>query len=236
MGNTRKLETGIADLDRSLGGGFEPGSLTALVTSPSVQSHAVLKQVLRQRPTVYITTLRSESVVREDLRSDLGPDADVTVRAVGEACSGGQMLHVLSGSSIHAAETNEDSAVFDDVDDIVKNLDERQNVIIDPMNPLERMEDRGDYSNLLSRLATHLMDAESLGLVHCTRLGDPPSFRETTLTAADVVWELDTVPGKNNSLKVQTQIPKNRGGEVILEKVDLNVSDTVVTADNTRSI
>lgn len=236
MEQSRNLTTGIDDIDDKLNGGFLPGSLVCLLTEPNTPSHAVLQQAMRQRPTVYISTLRPASVVETELTQGINQDTDVRVEEVGEAATDHDMLHELTDSKIHTANTTDPDRVFDEVYEVVRDIDDHQNVIIDPMNPLERNTSRVDYKNLLSQLARILLNAKSIAIFHCTTLGDPPAYRETTLTAADVVWEFDTVTGKNDDLKVQTKIPKNRGGDAVLEKIDLIVSDSRVSADQSRSI
>ncbi|WP_246982055.1 DUF7125 family protein [Halorientalis marina] len=236
MAAGHNLSTGIREIDAKLDGGFEPGSLVALVTSPNTPSYAVLHELIRRRPTLYISTLRPASVVENDLPAGVDRQADLTLEEVGKASTENLMLHELTGSDIHAAKTTEPDRLFDEVFDIVKRIDERHNVIIDPTNPLERNACRADYRTLLSRVASHIHDADSIGVFHCTSLGEPPAFRETTLTVADVVWELNTVSDKNGDLKVRTQMPKNRGGDALLERMDLVVSGSSVTTDQSRTI
>jgi KaiC/GvpD/RAD55 family RecA-like ATPase len=236
MKQSRNLSTGIGKIDKKLNGGFLPGSIVCLLTKPNTPSHAVLQQAMRQRPTVYISTLRPASVVKNELTKGINQGADVRVEEVGDAAIEHKMLHELTDSKIHAANTTDPDRVFDEVYEIVRDIDEHQNVIIDPMNPLERNTSRVDYKNLLSQLARILLNASSIGVFHCMTLGDPPAYRETTLTAADVVWEFDTVTNKNDDLKVQTKIPKNRGGDAILEKIDLIINESSVSADQSRSI
>jgi hypothetical protein len=236
MVDGNNLSTGIRDIDTKLGGGFRPGSVVALVTAPNTPSYAVLQELMRQRRTLYVSTLRPASVVENDLPSGVDSTTDVSLEEVGKASTQNLMLHELTGSEIHAAKTTEQDRLFDDVYETVSGIDEPHNVIVDPMNPLERNSCRADYKQLLSRIAAQLHDSESVGLFHCTTLGDPPAFRETTLTVADVVWELNTVADKNGDLKLQTQMPKNRGGDALLERIDLVVNGSRVTADQSRSI
>lgn len=236
MRNRYTLSTGIRDLDAKLEGGFEPGSLVALVTSPNTPSYAVLHELMRQRPTVYISTLRPASLVETDLPSGMDQMTSVSLEEVGEASAENQMLHALTGSDIHAAATAEPDRLFDEVYTIVEQVDERHNVIIDPANPLERNSCRADYNKLLSRLAVHLQETDSIGVFHCTSLEDPPAFRETTMTVADVVWELNKTTDKNGNITIQTHIPKNRGGETLLDWMELVVRGSSVTADKSRTI
>lgn len=232
------LSTGIAAIDRRLGGGFKAGSLVALVTPPAAQSHAIIQQLMRQRPSVYVTTLRSASAIENELNG-LGEDEEtpVSIQEVGEAVQEEKrLLHELAGSQIHAAKTVERERVLDQVYDVVQQVDAACTLVLDPVNPLERSTDRTDYQNLLSKVAERLLDTGSLGLLHCTLLVEPPDFRETTLTVADVVWELDIVSGRRNDLEVHTRIPKNRGGDAVLEELTLLIENGRVVTDDSRNI
>ena len=232
-----RRSTGIAAIDRRLDGGFKAGSLVALVTPPAAQSHAILQQIMTERPTVYITTLRSAAAISNDLDELATDEAPVSIEAVGEAVHGeNQLMHELTGSQIHAAKTVERDPILDQVFDVVQRIDGVCNVIIDPVNPLERSESRRDYQNLLSKLAVRLLETGSIGILHCTLLEDPPDFRETTLTMADVVWELDIVSGRKKNLEIQTRIPKNRGGDAVLERITLLVRGSNVYTDDSRNI
>lgn len=232
-----RLSTGIAAIDRRLDGGFKAGSLVALVTPPAAQSHAIIQQVMRQRPSVYVTSLRSAASIEHELDGLGDEDFPVTIQEVGEAVQEeNKLLHELTGSQIHAAKTVERDQILDQVYEVVQRVDGACNLVVDPVNPLERSESRTDYQNLLSKVAARLLDTGSIGLLHCTLLDDPPSFRETTLTMADVVWELDIVTGRRKDLEIQTRIPKNRGGEAVLEELTLLVEDGRVMTDDSRNI
>ncbi len=232
-----KLSTGIGAIDRRLDGGFSTGSLVAVVTPPAAQSHALFQQLMQERPSVYVTTLRSAASIEKDLDGHDYDEAPVSIQEVGEADQTEQrMLHELSGSQIHAAKTSERDHVLDEVYEVVDQIGRTCNVIVDPVNPLERSESRTDYQNLLTKVAGKLIERDSLAVLHCTLLDDPPDFRETTLTMADVVWELDIVQGRQNDLEIQTRIPKNRGGDAVLEEITLLVEGRDVFADDSRNI
>lgn len=236
MATEHALSTGIRGVDAKLDGGFEPGSLVALVTSPNTPSYALLHELIQRHPTLYISTLRPASVVANELPDEVDRQVDFTLEEVGKAAAENRMLHELTGSDIRAAKTSEPDRLFDEIYDIVKRIGERHTVIIDPMNPLERNARRANYQKFLSQVASHIHDTDSIAVFHCTSLGDPSTFRETTLTVADVVWELNTVSDKNDDLKVQMQMPKNRGGNALLERMDLIVSGSSVTTDRSRTI
>lgn len=232
-----RLSTGISAIDRRLDGGFKAGSLVALVTPPAAQSHAVIQQLMHQRPSVYVTSLRSAASIEHELNGLGDGDLPVSIQEVGEAVQEeNKLLHELSGSQIHAAKTAERERLLDQVYEVVQRVDGVCNLVVDPVNPLERSQSRTDYQNLLSKVAERLLDTESVGLLHCTLLEEPPSFRETTLTFADVVWELDIASGRRNDLEIHTRIPKNRGGAAVLEDLTLLVEDGRVMTDDSRNI
>lgn len=232
-----KLSTGIDAIDRRLAGGFQTGAVVALVTPPAAQSHAIFEQLLRRRPTVYVTTLRSQPAIESSLGQFSGAEFAISVQEVGEAAAGNSnALQELTGSEIHTLNTEERDRLLDDVYGVVETIDSSVNVIVDPANPLERCQRRSAYQNLLKKLTTKMIETDSLCLFHCTEMDDVPQFRETTLTVADVVWELDVVTGRKDNLEIQTRIPKNRGGDAVLEKVTLVVQGGDVYADDSRNI
>ncbi|MFC7027485.1 hypothetical protein ACFQH8_08195 [Halomicroarcula sp. GCM10025710] len=69
-----RLSTGIDTIDRTLGGGLQPGSIVALLAPPEAQSLPVLCAHTGLRPTHYFTTLRTvDSVQRQLAQQDLDP-------------------------------------------------------------------------------------------------------------------------------------------------------------------
>lgn len=232
-----RLPTGIDSIDRRLDGGLQAGSLVALLTPPSAQSHAILQELMKERETVYISTLRSRSAIENDLGRLAGEEVAVSIHEVGDGTTGrSQQLERLTDSRIHTLNTTERESLLDDINDVVEQIDEPVNVIIDPANPLERGESRTAYQTLLSELTSTLIDTGSLGVLHTIMHDSSPDFRESTLTVADVVWELEVVSGRRNDLEVQTRIPKNRGGDAILEKVSLVIEGNEVYTDDSRNI
>lgn len=232
-----KLSTGIDSIDRRLEGGIQSGSIVALLTPPTAQSHSLLQQVMKQRETVYITTLRTRESIENDLSHLSDDEMALSICEVGEAMTRhSNKMERLTGSRIHTINTSERDTLLDDINEVLDTIGDSVNVIIDPANPLERGESRTAYQNLLKSLSTTLIETNSIGLLHCTRLETPPLFRETTLTVADVVWELDVVSGRKNDLEIQTRIPKNRGGDAVLEKITLVIEGDTVYTDDSRNI
>jgi len=232
-----KLSTGVPTLDRRLNGGLNPGDLMAIVTAPATQSHALIAQMMRERSTLYLTTLRSASAIESDF--DVLADSESTV-IVEDVASGVSMenefLHELTGSRTYSVASLTDDGMLDDVYEAVQRIDGSGNVVVDPTNPLERTADRKAYQEVLDALKTRLMETGSVGVLHCITHDDPPVFRETTLMVADVVWELDVRAVANGDVEFQLRIPKNRRGNAVLEEITLLIDQQRVYVDDSRNI
>lgn len=232
-----KLSTGVSALDRRLDGGLEPGDLLAIVTSPATQSHALIAELLRQRPTLYITTLRSEAAIEEDVETLTDHESSVVIEDVAHGSSmDNEFLYELTGSRTYSVRSLTDDGLLDDVYEAITPIDGKGNVVVDPTNPLERTESREDYQAVLDTLKTKLLETESVGILHCITLEDPPAFRETTLMVADVVWDLHVESLSNGDVEFQLSIPKNRRGTAVLEDITLLVGSRSVYVDDSRTI
>jgi len=74
-----RLPTGVAALDRTLGGGLFPGTVVA-VSGPTDRADQLFTEAPAQRQTVYLTADRSARAVR----GGFGPGADASVVELGE--------------------------------------------------------------------------------------------------------------------------------------------------------
>lgn len=230
------LPTGIQALDRELDGGFASGNLVTLVTPPDAPSSRILHQVMRQRPTTYITTLRPRMDLEAELMHLGNGTKDVDIKEVGDLRQKHEMLHSFSDSDVYSANTTDGDRVLEEVNDIIQEVDGKHNVIIDSMNPLEATEDKAAYQRLLRKMAEKLREVNGLGLLHCFSYGDPPPLREGTLAMADAVWNLNMGTDNDGNLALQATIPKNRGGKPIFEKLTLLLDDQTVYTDISRGI
>lgn len=230
------LETGIDALDRSLDGGFVPGNLVALVTPPDAPSGRVLHQLMRQRPTTYITTLRPRVDLETELMGTGNGTMDVDIREVGDLKQEDEMLHSFTDSDIYSANVSDREQILDEISDIIEDVDGCRNVIIDPMNPLEDTEDKTAYQRMLRKLAAKLRDVNGLGVLHCYSYNDPPALRERTLATSDAIWNLDMGTDNEGDLALRMTIPKNRGGKPIFEKLTLLLDKQTVYTDISRGI
>lgn len=230
------LSTGIDALDRRLGGGFSEGHTVAMVTTPDTPSVRILHELMRQRPTVYITTLRPRSAIESELAQLDDENMDVTVRAAGEVKHTNEMLHSFTESSIYSANIDQRERIFDEVNEIIGTVENGQNVVVDPMNPLETSENKTAYVRLLRSIADQLRDVDGLGIFHCLSFRTPPRLREKTLTMVDSVWDLDMNTDNDDNLELQMTIPKNRSGKLVFERVTLLINENDITTDRSRGI
>lgn len=231
-----KLQTGIETLDRKLDGGFPGGTLVGLVTPPDAPSTRILHELMKQRPTTYITTLRPKSDIGTELMRLGNGHMDVDIEEVGQVREKSEILHSLSESSIYSADIREQERILDEVNDIVQTVGAEENLIIDPINPLEDSESRLAYQELLRSVASKLQDVNGLGILHCLSHEEQPPFRDETLTMVDAVWNLEMGTDNEGDLALKMAIPKNRGGELILDNTTLLIDRNRVYTDISRGI
>lgn len=234
---SKKLSTGVAGLDRRLDGGLSPGDIVAVVSPPATQSHMLLYQFMRERPTVYITSLRSKSSIKRDFEMMESQDITCQVEEIESGVSmDGEFIQELTGSRTYSINSATEETALDEIYRILDSIDEPKNVIIDPINVLERDEKRDFYTELLKKLKTTTDETGGLGILHCMTLNEPPPFREETLMIADVVWELNTVSARNDNVEFQLRIPKNRVGKAVLEEITLQIDRQKIYVDDSRVI
>lgn len=229
----QKVSTGIEALDRRLGGGLEPGTLLAIQASPASQSDALMHAFVADRETTYVSTVRREKAVVADLER-LGIAADVSVERVAtEVALGNEFLVELTGDRVGEASFVTDTTALDDLYDVISGLDGQRTVVVDSTNPLERLDGGPAYRAVLNEIKAHVIRSGGIGILHCIELDDTPRHRETTLTLADTVWELE-LESVASGTEYHLRVPKNRGGKVINDPISV-VLDTDVTVDNTQS-
>ncbi|QSG11559.1 RecA-superfamily ATPase implicated in signal transduction, inactivated [Halapricum desulfuricans] len=232
-----ELSTGIPALDRRLDGGLYPGDILALVAPPATQSQALLYQVMNERPTLYVSTLRPEESVQRDFDKHGGIDVSYRIETTGNNLTmEGELIHELTGSRTYTGNSAVKDDPLDDLYDFVESIERSINLIVDPANPLERGDSRDAYNETLSFLGAKLAETDSLGILLCHTSESQPPFRDLTLIAADVVWEVDVVSISKDDIEYQLRVPKNRGGTIITEDLSLDISNRTVTIDDSRAI
>lgn len=231
-----RLSTGSSVLDRQLDTGLRAGSLLAVRAPPASQSEGLLYTLMHARPTLFISTLRRERAVRRDLdrATERGTDFR-TASIVKEVNMDSEMVKEITGErSLSATGLTAGSGPLDEMFELVRSLDERTDVIVDSVAPLERCGDEKRYRTVLNELKEQVMRTGGLGVLHCFDHDDTPQLRETTLSIADIVWELEHMT-RASEQKYFLTVTKNRGESVVREKIELFLGRNV-QIDETRNI
>lgn len=191
-----RVSTNVRMLDHHLGGGIPVGSITALISPPASQVNPLFYALMGERSWLYLSTYRSERAVSDELDELLWGDVDIE----------------YVGVERPARRTHE----------ALQRTDEDRHVIVDTMNPLEKLANESRYVDLLNGLKEYLLDHDRVAVCHCTRHGDPPPLRESTLTVADMVWKLDTTVEKQG-IENTLIVPKHRSRETIEDVIKLDL-------------
>lgn len=202
-----RVSTNIRMLDHHLGGGIPVGSITALVSAPACQVNPLFYALMGERSWLYLSTYRSKRAVVNELEILRG---DVVIENLGVDRPVRRMHEALQGT------------------------DEDRHVIVDTMNPLEKVSHESRYVDLLNGLKDYLLDSHRVAVCHCTRHGDPPPLRESTLTVADMVWKLDTTVEKRG-IENTLVVPKHRSREAIDDVIKLDLGKEVAV-DASRNV
>ncbi|WP_254841247.1 RAD55 family ATPase [Natronomonas marina] len=204
-----RLRTGIEVLDRKLDGGIPPGSVVVLAANPASQAELFLYELTATRGTLYLSLDRSGDFVSNSIDDAETKTGDPTVRDV----------------------TGE--APLDNAAKLVSALPEDSNLIIDPVDVLERQEPTR-YRNFLNELQNHIYNTGGLALLHCLDGHSVPELRDTTEHMADIVFQLDTSV-KGDRIENHLAVPKFRGGQALSDIIKLELSDEV-DIDTSRDI
>jgi hypothetical protein len=164
---------------------------------------------MRDRPAVYISTLRNEAVVRDEIDQAGQRSGDVSIE--------------------HAGVTTP----IENVSRSVEQIDGSVNVIIDPITPLETAGQEERYVNFLNSLKTHLINTDSVAMLHCPSIQEP-QLRQYTHSFADLVWQL-SMDTAGSYLENRLIFSKNRGGQSMEDIITVQLGQEV-TVDLSRDI
>ena len=206
---SERLRTGIDVLDRKLDGGIPPGSIVALVAQPASQAELFLYELTATRDTLYISVDRTGDFVSTSIESAETRTGDPSVRDVGG------------------------EAPLDDAAKLISTLPQDSNLIIDPVDVLERQEP-SRYRNFLNGLQNQISNTGSIAVLHCLEGNTVPALRDTTEHMTDIVFQLDTTV-KGDRIENHLAVPKFRGGQALSDVIKLELSDEV-DIDTSRDI
>lgn len=178
------MSTGVDAIDRELGGGLRPGTLVCLAAPAASQSEAILNSVLLERHTLYVSTLRTEPVIQDELDGGGFQLSDISIKHVGVT-----------------------TPIKNALDEIEK-IDGQVNVVVDSMNALEATDSHENFISFMNSLKTHMVNTGSIAMLHCLT-DHPPRYREDTFSMADAVWRLD-LSDDGTALQNRLMVPKIR--------------------------
>ncbi|WP_313695302.1 RAD55 family ATPase [Halorarum halobium] len=206
---TDRLPTGVDVLDRRFDGGLPAGSVVQFAADPASQSELLLYELTAARGTLYLSTLRSQTAVTDAFDATGTRVGNPTVREI------------------------DGDAPLDAANRLVGTLPEGANLVIDVLDPLERL-DGGRYRRFLNELQTTMVNTNSVAFLHCMKSEDTPENRAVTEHVADVVWDLRTTV-RGTDVVNQLAVPKFRGGRALDETIKLKLEESV-TIDTSRDI
>lgn len=203
------LSTGVRELNRQLGGGIPAGRIVAFTAPPDTQSELLVRRLLAERDTYYLSTFRSEREIREQFAPAVRAEQSLAVDQVDP-----QQLLMNPGSYL-------------------SRLPEGGNLIVDAANELESF-DQDAYATFLEAVANRVRTAGGTCLLCCSEEPRTPDGRGLTLRQADLTWRLSL---EVDSMDVVTTlaVTKFRGGRPIDEPIKLELTDDV-TIDTSRDI
>ncbi len=208
---SRRLSTGIDVLDRQLDGGLPAGSIVLFSAPPASQSELFLYEFTAVRPTLYLTTIRSDQAVQDALdRTRLQTRVGTpTIREIGA------------------------DSPLDQANKLISALSTESTLIVDTVDQLER-QDPGRYQYFLNQLQTQLQNTGSIAVLHAMNGRSVPAGRDVSEHMADVVFELQTTV-HGTEITNRLSMPKFRGGRALDETIKLKLS-TGVSIDTSRDI
>ena len=206
---SERLDTGISALDRELQGGIPAGSIVALAAEPASQAELFLYELTAARGTLYLSVDRTSDAVATSIENAPTATGDPTVRDV-------------TGD-----------APLDNASKLIAALPEASNLIVDPVDVLERSEP-ARYRNFLNELQNHIYNTGGLAVLHCLDGRSVPDLRDTTEHMADVVFELETTV-KGDRIENRLAGPKFRGGRALSDVIKLDLTEAI-DIDTSRDI
>ncbi len=158
-------------------------------------------EFIEDRPWLYLSTYRSARAVEEELDEPLRGDVEVA--------------HAGADRPVRR------------VSRAITEMSGDRHIIVDPMTPVEANTDTGRYVDLLNGLKDYLLDTGRIPLLYCTEQEEGSTLRETTLTMADVVWELE-VSVESKGVETRLTVPKYWSRRAIDEVVKLDPGQEAV--------
>jgi hypothetical protein len=203
-----RIGLGVPVLDRAMSGGVAPGQVVALTAPAGAQSELFGRQLATRAHTRWVSTIRPAEEVRADLEA-AAPEA------------------ARNASVVYASP----EALLADPAAALEGVPPGANVVVDPITPLERNDDR--YLALLAAVKATVADTGGVALLHAVGGEDAPG-RETTLCRVDERWRLDQRV-EDAGVRTRFLVSKRRRGAAMTEPVRLELTDHI-HVDHSRDI
>lgn len=200
-----RIPTGIGPVDESFDGGLPPGSIVALSAEPASQSELLLYELTTSRGTLYLSTERSEATLRAEIEASTAAAGNPTIRR-------------LDDDPLTAAA------------ELLADLPAGANLVIDPMNGLERA-DRSAYLDFLESLKRAVRGTAGIVVLHCLSGPSRPSNRSATEHAADAVFELRTTV-EDGAVRTHLAVTKFRNDRAPAETITIPLDLTAGVAES----
>lgn len=205
----QRYSTGLPFLDYRIDGGLTVGGLLAITAPPQAQSALLLRQLITERKTHFVSTLRPAEEVHRWAEAGQKPPADLTVVA------------------------SDPTTLLEDPALLESQISPESFVIFDRMNGLEATS-RTEYLEFLNALKQIVRRTESVGVLRCADPPDDPPQRSLTLDRVDQVWQVELL-ALTREIKSRLLVTKSRTGRALREPIDLLLTDRV-EVDTSRSI
>lgn len=208
---SRRLSTGIDVLDRQLDGGLPAGSIVLFSAPPASQSELFLYEFTAVRPTLYLSTIRSDQAV-----------LDAVERARRQTRVGQPTVRDIGVES-----------PLDQANKLLGTLPAESTLIIDTLDPLENQES-SRYRYFLNQLQTQMYNTDGVAILHAMNGRSVSAGRDLTEHMADIIFDLKTEV-QGTEIVNRLSVPKFRGGRALNETIKLKLS-TGVSIDTSRDI
>jgi CO dehydrogenase nickel-insertion accessory protein CooC1 len=186
----RLLSTGIEPLDRIRDGGFPPGTVVGIVTEEKTPAEALLYRLTAVRNTLYLTTERTESAVKNGLEALSLEKVDPVIERLGS------------------------DPELSDATELIERLPEGATLVVDAISPLEAT-DSETYLNFLNTLVKAVRESGSLAFVHLPGGSDEQTNRSMTKRLVDTILVLEAggAPAEVCTLRVPSSRIKDQAEE-----------------------
>lgn len=203
------LPTGLPLLDSHLEGGLYPGSIVTLTADPASQSEVLLAHLTNNRNTLYLSLQRTPESVRSTLSRSGADMSKIAVRFIGP------------------------ENALDEMCNLITTVEERANVVIDPVNAIERLSPHR-LTSFFNAVQAHLISTSGLLVLHSLNGDDTSSNRGLTEYMSDVIFQLET-EYFGDTVDNRLLVSKNRGGKPFPHAIKLQLTDKVAV-DTSREI